>query len=210
MFSSVGYNLRNLMNFNGRDPRPTFWWYVLFVFVVHMIASIISGVMVTMKIAGAAISAQGLPDAGPSPEMMQVIVDALEPQMMFGTVLSILSVILLGAAFVRRLHDGGFSGWIAGVTAVVYLANVVLGWMTLGEVKAAMLAATTPEQLEAAAFTATGPLSLALGWLPIIAFVGFGVMRSQTHDNRWGEYVPPAARPEKQQRPAAHMKTDDD
>jgi uncharacterized membrane protein YhaH (DUF805 family) len=35
MLASIKYNLSHLLDFSGRDARQTFWYYVLFLFIVY-------------------------------------------------------------------------------------------------------------------------------------------------------------------------------
>ena len=37
MFEAIKYNLAHLADFTGREDRPTFWWYVLFLLVLDIL-----------------------------------------------------------------------------------------------------------------------------------------------------------------------------
>lgn len=46
MLASIKYNFRHLLDFNGRDARQTFWYFVLFVYLVTVAISMV--VMIPM------------------------------------------------------------------------------------------------------------------------------------------------------------------
>ena len=37
MFAAIKHNFRHLLDFSGRDAQPTFWWFVLFVFLLYLV-----------------------------------------------------------------------------------------------------------------------------------------------------------------------------
>ena len=40
MGRSIKHNLANLMNFSGRDSRPTFWWWFLFLAIIYIVINL--------------------------------------------------------------------------------------------------------------------------------------------------------------------------
>ena len=107
----------------------------------------------------------------------------------------------------RRILAAILTIWVTTI-AVSMLIHLVPGDPV--QIMYAQSQGTTPEQLEAAAYASTGPVSILLGWLPILAFIIFGVWPSQKHDNRWGAYVPPAAKAEPGHRDPASIKSGDE
>ncbi|WP_224813702.1 DUF805 domain-containing protein [Hasllibacter sp. MH4015] len=41
---AISHNIRNMFRFAGRDPRSSFWWFVLFVFLGSIVANMIDGI----------------------------------------------------------------------------------------------------------------------------------------------------------------------
>ncbi|MBD3814359.1 MAG: DUF805 domain-containing protein, partial [Betaproteobacteria bacterium] len=56
MLGSIKYNLANLANFNGRDARQTFWYYVLFLVVIQFGAGIIAAIPMYSQIFSSAFN----------------------------------------------------------------------------------------------------------------------------------------------------------
>lgn len=88
--------LGNYANFKGRDTRPEFWWFYLANIIITY------GLIILAGITGVGILALiGL---------------------LYG-----LAVIIPGiAAVVRRLHDGGKSGWMILVSLIPFVGTIVL------------------------------------------------------------------------------------
>jgi uncharacterized membrane protein YhaH (DUF805 family) len=88
--------LGNYANFKGRDTRPEFWWFYLANIIITY------GLIILARITGVGILALiGL---------------------LYG-----LAVIIPGiAAVVRRLHDGGKSGWMILVSLIPFVGTIVL------------------------------------------------------------------------------------
>ena len=42
MLDAIRHGLANLLNFSGRDARQTFWYYVLFVYVVTTVVTVLA------------------------------------------------------------------------------------------------------------------------------------------------------------------------
>lgn len=205
-FKSIKHNLAHLGDFFGRESRAGFWWYVLFLVVLHFIASILWGFVVAAQMVGLAMSnaEQGASDTV-QPEMMQAMADMLMPQLVFGIITMAVTLVLLVASFVRRLHDGGFPGWIALIPAAMVVGNLVMSWLMIDDIRETLMSATTGEEMEAAAFASMNPLQMLLGWAPYLIVLVFGVWPSQKHDNRWGAYVPLAVPQPDTARTTAHI-----
>lgn len=87
-------------DFSGRAPRAEFWWYVLAVIIVTVIAQIIDSII-------------GMKVAGPyGPLSLLVLLGLLVPNI---------------AVSVRRLHDTNRTGWWILAPIVPYILAFVLG-----------------------------------------------------------------------------------
>ncbi len=98
--------LTNYVNFEGRTGRSTFWWYVLGVFVILLLASILDRTLF-----GAPTSVGILAAYAAQPITTIVSLAFLLPNL---------------AMAVRRLHDIGKSGWWILVGFVPIVGLIVL------------------------------------------------------------------------------------
>ncbi|MGN5374677.1 DUF805 domain-containing protein [Sphingomonas hankookensis] len=142
------FQLSRLTRWSGREPRRLFWPWVACVMVANMIAGMVAGVPMFGAIArNMATFAARHPDrtmigAGPGHYSMQIdgpVPPALltEPMRWFVAMIAIvavLSVLLLAASVVRRLHDAGRGGWW-GLLPLPFLATGLIAfWLALVQV----------------------------------------------------------------------------
>lgn len=132
----IGYNLRHLADFRGRQGRGWFWPYAAFVLLVVMaISTVIGGPMLRATMAPLEAWARAHPDdvtvtvTPGGGEQFTMAVDGVHPMPMpdFGpfialiAVLCLVAIVLLAAAVTRRLHDRGRSG-LWGLLPLPFLA----------------------------------------------------------------------------------------
>lgn len=189
MLGSIKYNLLHIADFRGRDGRQTFWYYVLFlaiVDVVAMIAVMISPMIRLFHNIFAAARA-GVTD-------QQAMNDLMANQMsgMFRTIvpfsigLSLVLIVLFVAAFVRRLHDSGKPGWWALLPVATQLCSIWVSYTSMARVQEVIVGAMQNPQGSATYPQSTAPWSL-IGWLGYIVVIVFGIMKSTEGPNRYGE-----------------------
>lgn len=192
MFEAVRYNLSNLTNFSGRDSRSTFWFYVLFLiivqFAVTIVLSLIGGGAMVADVFRTA--SHGADEAVMQQHMLARMGDLTRVSMWGSAVLSLVMTAMLAASFTRRLHDSDKPGWIAAVTVIMQLIVVGLTISIMGEM-ASFITSMTPDNpaaMQAAIQAKQGKFALsgALGWLPTLSVVVFGVWPSSDGDNRYG------------------------
>ena len=192
MLKSIRYNLSNLANFAGRDARQTFWYYVLFIVVMQILIGLIASIpMYVSMVSGLLDSvASGASEAEAALAMAQNLAGQLKTQVVVGMVLSVVSAGLIVASFVRRLHDGGFSGWIAAIPLATQAFSIAYSFATLDQLEELMLANVTAASAGAAdpmAMQAEMGLYGLVGWIGYLVVVGFGVVPSQAGANKYGE-----------------------
>ena len=159
MLEAIKYNLAHLADFSGREDRPTFWWYVLFLVIVDivlglLITSLGGGFSAGIEAAQAGASQQDI-----QAQMLQQMSGGV---MLLSAAINLLVTALFVAAFVRRLHDSGNSGWWAAIAVLAQVASII------------------------AAFLQVPRLGL-LGWVATLIVIVFGVMKSSPGANRYGE-----------------------
>ena len=194
MFGSIRYNLTHLFDFRGRDARQTFWYYVLFLVALYVLATIIAIVPVIGSAIQQAMKAAqaGVPQEQMSAQIVQSMGPGIASIAWFSIGVSLLFTLLLLAAFVRRLHDSGNPGWWAGVVLIVKLVTVAASIRSIGHINEALQAvgASDParlEQFQAASQSPVQALLGALGYLGPLIVIVFGVFQSTPGPNRYGD-----------------------
>lgn len=190
MLGAIKYNLAHLLDFSGRDARQTFWFYVLFVFLVNMAI----GFAFVIPFMGNLMS--DLVSAGPidDPAVIEAIIadrmgEMTESMLWMGLGTTVLNAALLAAAFTRRLHDSDLSGWWGLLPLGLQLATSWYMTTRIDELRALMVQMmnkTADPQAALAAQSQYTTQSL-IGWVGIIAFVILAVRKSSQGPNRFAE-----------------------
>src|SRR5688500_10659482 len=130
MGGAIKHNLTHLLDFSGRDARPTFWFYVLFLFLVYMAIALVGSFALIGSLMSPVLEAA---NAGGSEQDMQARMAGqmgsmmgrmMEAMVWVSVVVTILMDLLLAASFVRRLHDSNSSGWWALAVLAAQLASI--------------------------------------------------------------------------------------
>lgn len=188
MLDAIGYNFRHLFDFSGRDARPTFWYWVLFVVLLNVVLSLaISIPLVISAVSAGMASGVGNPAAAEA-AMAQGIAGMAEPLIWVSTAIGLANIVLLAASFVRRLHDSGRSALWAVVAGAVQVVTMVLALEQVGEAEAMIRqAAAAQSAAEAFAWQEGMAWQSLLGWVPLVILAVFGVMESDEGPNRYGQ-----------------------
>lgn len=190
MLDAIKYNLANLTRFTGRDARQTFWFYVLFLVLMQVAVSMAVSLPMMGSMVGGAIDAarSGASEEAMTARMAGEIGGWMEASIWIGVVMNAVMVFLLGAAFVRRLHDSDHSGWWAALAATVQLGATAYSVSMMGELKEFVAMSMDPAQADAV-LAKQGELAGfgLLGYIPLLIVVIFGVFRSTEGPNRYGE-----------------------
>lgn len=192
MFEAIRHNLSNLTNFSGRDSRSTFWFYILFLVIIQLVVTfglsmMMGGVMVADAFRAASAGAE---QAAIQQQMFARMSDTMRISAWGSSLMSLAMTVLLAAAFTRRLHDSDKPGWIAAATVAMQLSSIVLAISMIDEMSTffASLNPDDPVAMQAAIQAQQGKYASrgALGWLPTLAVVVFGIWPSSDGDNRYG------------------------
>jgi uncharacterized membrane protein YhaH (DUF805 family) len=190
MIAETKYCLANLTNFEGRDSRPTFWWYVLAIMLVQMVL----GIVITVPMMGGMVTSmvdaaqQGMDPEAAQAMAMGRMLSSMQDWVIYGSVLSAISIALFAAAFVRRLHDSGKPGWIVWVPIATTVISQGLGFLYMGDAMAAMQTAMSSGDLETMAGVQRDmQLYSSIGYLGYLVVILFGVMDSTPGPNRYGD-----------------------
>ena len=193
MLNAIQHCMANLTNFAGRDPRTTFWFFVLFLFLVQVVITTIASVPVYAALISGMVDAasQGVEPSSVTQDLAQDMAGDMRLISYVSMAVGAAVALLLLAAFVRRLHDAGFSGWIAAIplaTQAFSIAYVYSSLDQIEEVTSAVLAEGFSGGSGANAYAVQvemGALGL-VGYIGYAVIIGFGVLKSQDGDNRYG------------------------
>ena len=190
MLGAIKYNLKHLLDFSGRDARQTFWYYILFLVVLQFLVGMIAIIPSMVTIMGDTFTAAS---SGASEEEMEALmagnISGMVGQQVWITVAaSLVSCGLFLAAFVRRLHDAGFTGWIAAIPVATTLISIWQTFTMIDEAIEVAEAAMANGGDSAAAFAAQQDVSLAslIGYVGYAVVIGFGILKSQDGPNKYG------------------------
>lgn len=199
MLASLKYSLTHLFDFKGRDARQTFWYFAFFVLALYFIAWIVAIVPVIGSAIGGAMKAaqQGLPQEQVSAKVMEGMGPGLASIAWFSVIASLLFTLLLVAAFARRLHDSGNSGWWAGLVLLIKVGVLIPSIQAIGHLdealqkaSEAMQNASDPAAMQQQLQASQDPMQAwigLIGWIGPIIMIVFGVMKSTDGPNRYGE-----------------------
>ncbi|MDE1466736.1 DUF805 domain-containing protein [Aurantiacibacter sp. D1-12] len=189
MIAAVKHNLGNLTNFNGRDGRPTFWWYVLFLVVAQYLVGIVATIPM---MAGVMTTAFDAAQAGVDQTQMQEtmfagMADSMRSVMWVGVVTSIVCALLILASFVRRLHDSGKSGYWAIIPMVTQAVAMYFSVQMMGQIDEIFAAASDPEQMQQIQREMMIQGGGFVGYIGYLFVIVMGVLKSDEGPNQYGD-----------------------
>ncbi|MEO6388549.1 MAG: DUF805 domain-containing protein [Croceibacterium sp.] len=190
MVKAIKYNLSHLLDFNGREARPMFWYYVLFLIILQFLA----GMAITLPALFASLGdAMQAAQAGASEQELQVSMmksmgGTLGAAVWISAGMSAAMALLVLAAFVRRLHDSGRTGWWALLALAGQALGIIISIRNIGAVQHLVALSTDPANVAQVAQIQTEMARTSLiGWIAPIVVIVFGVMASTPGANRYGE-----------------------
>lgn len=183
---SISFNLRNLLNFSGRETRARFWPYAGLVIVLTVVAAYkVMQPEFTASLARMQAFALAHPDQATiksSGGSYSISIRGFHPELMpdIGAMLpglglvAVAAIILLAASVTRRLHDRGRTGW-GGLLPLPFLAA---GFVMIAKM-------FTPQSFEPILFAAL--LANNLIYLGSLLFLIVQLAgERQVGDNRYG------------------------
>lgn len=190
MLGAIKHNFAHLLDFRGRDARQTFWFYVLFVFVVNMAVGFVIVIpFMGMLMSTVVMAAQTGDPAAIEGAMAARMGEMLESMVWIGLGTGLLNVVLLAAALTRRLHDSNLAGRWGLLPLGLQAFTSIYAITRIDELKALMTTVMSQVTDPQAAMAAQGQYmgQSLLGWVAIVAFVVLGVRDSTKGPNRYAE-----------------------
>lgn len=185
MPNAIKHGLRNLFNLTGRDARQTFWYYSLFLMLLRWIVGTIVTVPLmrsTMTTAFEATRNSTDPEAAAT--AVQANITAALPQLMVvGIVIGVVTMAMLAASLVRRLHDANLSGWLVLLPGVPYALALASAPSQVAHTMAVMQSGVHQPGMM---LRQTNWSVAALGWLALALLVALAVRPSTPGPNRYG------------------------
>ena len=197
MLDAIKHGLAGLVNFNGRDARQAFWYYVLFIYLLTMAISmvVVMPVMIQSMVSGiqrGIEASQGQDPAAAQAAVQSAMAAAmgdLFPAMMWvGIASGAIMLLGLGAAIVRRLHDSDLSGTWALIPAACQAFSIYAMPEQMAKVVENMQTVQFGKPT-ASYEMMQGSLGLGalLGWVAIGVAIVLGVRKSTPGPNRFGD-----------------------
>lgn len=175
MGEAIKHCLGNLTNFDGRDPRRTFWFYVLFLVLINIAIAIVNFFAFTASSMGSAFqsAASGADELEVQAQMFQEMADSMTTQAWVGAIIGLVMLGLFIAAFVRRLRDAGIPTWVAAIPVITTLVSIYANFSAASQMQEVMASGDVMAINEAA--LSAGALGL-VAWLGYIVVIVCGVL----------------------------------
>jgi uncharacterized membrane protein YhaH (DUF805 family) len=110
--AAIKSGFQNLTNFKGRARRSEFWWFYLFLFLVNFVLSFVA--LIPMFASLSTLGPEDVDENGTiSDAKFAEFMEGIGLTIVISMVLGAITILLLLAVWVRRLHDAGYSGhWL--------------------------------------------------------------------------------------------------
>jgi uncharacterized membrane protein YhaH (DUF805 family) len=177
-------HFRGLLSFSGRENREPFWLWMLITYVAQTVVSTIASVPMFVWMfqrIGHAVAVHDREQLRDQQAMFHDMMPLMIWAGVVGVILSVLFIIFVGAAVVRRLHDGNRSGWRAAPVALLNVISQVSSLMMLVQGKLMPI----PGKPFAATQQSFGLIQFA-ALLAIVILIVVLVLPGTDGDNRFG------------------------
>jgi len=190
LLKAIRHGLTNLLNFEGRDARQAFWYYVLFLVIINVAVGFLITIPMMVSSFQTAFEAarMGIPEDQAALQITSRMGEQMETTMWASLAVNLATTFLLAASFVRRLHDSDHSGWWAAPAIAAQVAAAVYSVSQIGRMKDLMTASVNSQDMAAYLDNQAEIMAYGLvGWIGPIIVIIFGVMKSTQGSNRFGD-----------------------
>ena len=189
MAGAIGYSLKNLTNFNGRDGRKRFLTYFVFVVILNLVLYLAASIPTIMAAMNAGIEAAKTGDNRTAETaILNHMIDFAGTLVWISLGIALLNIVLLSAAFVRRAHDTGLPGLLLAIPLGLQLVWMFFAYRQLDGLKATMRAAVDAQLAGQSPEVQSGMIAQDLiGWLVVIIVLVIGFLKTQRSENQYGE-----------------------
>lgn len=185
MLHAIKHGLGHLFTLTGRDSRQEFWLYALFLLILRWIVGTVAAApLMASTMSTAFDAARNSSDPQATATAVQANITAALPQLMVLTiVVGLVTMAMLVASLVRRLHDTGLSGWFVLLPGVPYLVTLAAAPHEVARTMAMMQQG--PHQAGEVLHATNWSLA-AVGWLALALLVALAARPSTSGANRYG------------------------
>ena len=178
MIDAVKHCLARLGDFTGRDGRPTFWWYVLFLIVLQFVLGFLASIPLLIETAGTAMDAAqaGVKGEALQEEMLSSMGGSLATTGYISAAIAGLVIVLIAASLVRRIRDAGLPGWLALIPLGLQVAAVVGSLLLLEQLGDRLAQLRSPAEMDAFQQEMMLHWSSIAGWLSYLAVFILGIL----------------------------------
>ncbi len=191
MIAAIGYSLKRLFDFKGRDGRGVFWRY--FLFVVFLNIAVIIGATIP-GLMGVFAEASAVADPSNTVAVEAAALDAMMEQGLPATLvrtgiwLGILNIVLMAAALVRRAHDSGLPGLVLAIPLGLQLVWMYFSYRQLDGLSETLRDAVATTQAGGEPEVQAGMIAQDLiGWMVVLIIVAIGLIKSQQTPNQYAD-----------------------
>ena len=191
MIAAIGYNLKRLFDFKGRDGRRVFWRYFLFVVLLNLI--IVLGATIP-GLVGVFAEASAVANPNDTAAVEAAALDAMMEQGLPATLvrtglwLGLLNIILMAASLVRRAHDSGLPGLVLLIPLGLQLVWMYFSYRQLDGLSETLRDAVETTQAGGEPAVQAGMIAQDLiGWMVVLIVVAVGMIRSQQTPNQYAD-----------------------
>lgn len=190
MIAAIKFCLKNLANFRGRDARSTYWWYLLFLFVVQIVAGfIISLPMLGGMFSGALEAAQSGADPQAINQAMAAEVGgSMRSMMLWSTILALVLIALYCAAGVRRLQHSAKPGLLVLLVIAPLLYSTITAYLNVDAViELTVQAMQQADPANTMAVQRSTAVQSLIGYAGYLAAIIIGFLPTSRGANAYGE-----------------------
>lgn len=190
MIGAIRHQLANLTNANGRDARQTFWFWVLAIVLVRFAVSLAISLPMTAKmtsLVGATIaSGQADNEAAMQKAMFDLMASEMPKMVWIGVAVGVVTLLLLCASTIRRLHDSDLPGWIVLIPGTLYAAGLAMMPAQMQRAIEVLRSIEPGKEPDVGAMMQGNLTQAALMWIPVIILIVIGVRASTEGPNKYG------------------------
>lgn len=182
---SIRRGFANIFRFSGRDTRAEFWPYAIFLYLAATVVTWLIMMPEMMRMVQTIFqraAERAAMESEPTPEEIDALVRDMMPNFEFLVIgsmaVQVVTILLLAAAVVRRLHDRDRAGWWGLLPVPCTLAAILLAPVSVEGFRATTVA---PPPILFAAF-----LNSMAYWVLFIVLIVILAREGTRGPNRFG------------------------
>lgn len=178
MIESIKYHLSHIADFAGREGRTTFWLWLLAVAIVNILVSVGMGVATAASAIGTAFEVAKQGEAAVETAVMEQMMPNMGLLVWTGIAMSAFNCVVMGAAIVRRLRDGGLPALLVLIPLV---AVVLSSWFAIEQIGSMqdLVREAMADGGDLSAIEEQAGFKSLVGWIPLLFTLAIGFVPSR-------------------------------